>query len=101
MKKPTPKLQPKLFKSALPDLKEIPMDEVGRIKSSLEALNPEEIINNALKDSNSIYDSNITNIKKDDLLEQTKSKAVMNFITELKNKNEQQMRNAFNEKVDE
>ena len=101
MKKPTPKLQPKIFKSALPDLKEIPMDEVGRIKSSLEALNPEEIINNALKASNSIYDSNITKIKKDDLLEQTKSKAVMNFITELKNKNEQQMRDAFNEKVDE
>ena len=42
---------PKVFKSCLPDLSEIPMDEVSKIKMSLDSLDPEKLIQEALQSS--------------------------------------------------
>ena len=92
---------PKVFKSCLPDLSEIPMDEVTKIKMSLDSLDPEKLIQEALQSSSDYQAYRNIKTKKDDLLEQTKTKAISNFITDLKNKSEQQMRNAFSKRINE
>lgn len=85
-------------KTFLPDFQELRMEEVRKMKTNLEGLDVNKLIGEALDVSKKLQNKEK---KKDDLLLSTKARAVSSFLTDLKNKNQKEMKAVFESHIEE